>query len=166
MTHFNKLVILFFCFSCWTISSAFGQEEILQVSIAEGTINGIKPTESIEKIKEAFPFFTGETEEHQGFNCGGGVFFLNHDFYAYTGNDYWEIRDEFKGSFDMDVLGKNIKDVLKIMGKAKKTFTNEYGIKYYYFKTKYGCCVLNVKNDYVKMADLYWKKIKDVKLCY
>lgn len=60
----------------------------------------------MEKVKEKFPFFTGATEDGAGYNCGGGVFFLDHDFYFYTGRDYLEIRNDFRAKASMSLLGE------------------------------------------------------------
>jgi len=70
----------------------------LTLDLAAGTLNGLAPTASQAEIKAALPCFTGETEEGSSYNEGGGVFFIDHDVYAYTYQDRWEAREAFRGA--------------------------------------------------------------------
>jgi len=70
----------------------------LVLDLERGTLSGVAPTASPADVKAAFPCSTGETDEGSSFNFGGGVFFLDHDFYAYTHRDYIEARTRFPGT--------------------------------------------------------------------
>jgi len=91
----------------------------LQFDIVRGTLNGLKPAASQSEVKAALPCFTGDTEDGSAFNYGGGVFFLNHDFFFYTGRDFIEIRSDFKGSDTPQLLGADHATVRAQLGTAK-----------------------------------------------
>ena len=77
----------------------------LVADLTTGRVNGLPATATMDEVKAALPCFTGESEESSAMNYGGGVFFLNHNVYAYTGADRWEMRDGFRGRTEPDVLG-------------------------------------------------------------
>ncbi len=129
----------------------------LIVNIEKGTINGISPDASMDKIKKQFPCFTGETTEGQIFNYGGGVFFLDHDFYFYTYHDYLEIRGEFKGKLSIPLIGKNINAISQVSGKPDKII----GAMYLY-EQKYGVLRLKVRNNIVKEIGIHTKNLESV----
>ena len=105
MTMKVKLLLIVMMLGCaMYVTAQNGNCPEIVVSIKKGTINKLKPTAAMDKIQATLPCFTGITKEEEGYNCGGGVFFINHDFYAYTGRDYFEIRKEFKGAWDTRLL--------------------------------------------------------------
>ena len=81
-------------------------------------MNGVPATASMDKAKVAFPCFTGETEEGADFNCGGGVYFLKHDFYFYTHKDFIEVRTGYTGKMSKPVLGLKKEELIKLLGNA------------------------------------------------
>lgn len=83
-----------------------------------GRVNGLKPTASMSSVKKKLPCFTGESTEGGNVNCGGGVFYLNHDIYFYTGRNYIEIRDKFAGRTEPPLLGISRKDITTKLGAA------------------------------------------------
>ena len=89
----------------------------LEADLDRGTLNGVPPTVGFNVAKTQFTCFTGETEEGSDFNCGGGVFFLDHQFFLYTHRDYIEMRKGFKGSVVQGLtFGMKRSDVVKIIG--------------------------------------------------
>jgi hypothetical protein len=138
----------------------------LVADLKKGTLNGVKPTASQDAVKAKLPCFTGDSEEGSGFNCGGGVFFLDHDFFCYTGNDYIEIRKNFSGKLSVPVLGLGQAAAVKKLALGKVVRKQTDGDKTFIFlKTKYGCLVLTLEEDKVIKVGMYAKPAKVVKLC-
>ena len=122
---------------------SLGQCDSLYFDLETGRLNGVPPTVNNEEVKEAFPCFTGETAETGGVaNCGGGVFFLNHDFYFYTFRDFLEIRSGFAGTTSVSVLNRAATDVIQEMG----TPTQSSGSRHYYQKD-WGILLLEVSSS-------------------
>ena len=145
----------------------------LDLDFENGTLNGVNGTASMEEVKKSFPCFTGETEENtSGSNCGGGVFFLDHDFFIYTGRDYLNVRKKFKGKTTKPVLGQSIEAALKLMGEPDSSFvyTDEFfGDKttYLQYTKNWGTLVLKIKENSVDALELhYGKKIGEIEFCF
>jgi hypothetical protein len=136
----------------------------LVVDVRAGTINGVKPTASMDEVKKAFPCFTGDSEEGGPFNCGGGVFFLNHDMYAYTGNDYWEVRKNFNGTVSEKILGATYNDIKKGFGKAVKKVKNG-ATTHYIHNMSYGSIVFVVTDGIIENFSMHALPGKKVKPC-
>jgi hypothetical protein len=138
----------------------------LIADLKKGTLNGLKPTATQAMVTKKLPCSTGSTEDGSEFNCGGGLFFLKHDFFFYSGRDYIEFRAKFKGKLSIPVLGKLKDDAVKLlkMGKAVRTEQDEEDT-YLFFKTRYGCVVLKITDDKVKAVAMHAKPAADVELC-
>ena len=156
--------------------------ETLHLDLSTGKLNGQPPTLSPEKVKTVFPFFTGETEEGTSYNCGGGVYFLNNDFYFYTHRDYIEARLGFSGTVTDNLLGKMKTDVTKLYGKPdlipeypKEEFSDleELGLSttpdiYHLYKRKYGTLVVvyDPESGICKEVQVHTAKPKKVLICW
>jgi hypothetical protein len=154
----------------FSLGKAFAQNgncgEIM-VSVKKGTVNKVKPTATMDKIQEIFPCFTGVTQEDEGYNCGGGVFFIKNDFYAYTGRDYWEIRSTFKGTWDTKLLGCKPADIEFQYGDPIRE-ERIPGFKVAFFKAKYGCIRVQygIQSGRSEEIGLHYKPAAEVELCY
>jgi hypothetical protein len=138
----------------------------LVADLKKGTLNGVQPTASQDAIKEKLPCFTGDSEDGGAFNCGGGVFFLNHDFFCYTGGDYIEFRKNFNGKLSVPVLGLSQAAAVKKLGLGKVVRQQKDAEKTFVFlKTRYGCLVLTLVADAVTKVGMYAKPAKKVELC-
>jgi hypothetical protein len=137
------------------------------VNLKNGTINKLKPSASQDEVKAALPCSTGDTEDGSDFNCGGGVFFLDNDFFFYTGNDYIELREKFNGKLSTPVLGlkKNVAIAKLKMGKAIRTVKQQDGKEDLFFKTTYGCVRLQIEKGKVKILAIHGMPAKKVVLC-
>lgn len=115
--------------------------DTLILDVAAGKLNGMTGLESMVEIKEKLPCYTGETEEGSGFNCGGGVFYLNHDCYFYSGRDYFEVRSKFDGKSTEILWGKKADEIEARFGLPAKV--SEYaGREYYHFNMNWGVLVI------------------------
>lgn len=141
--------------------------ELLNLDIKAGTLNGMTGLEELSEIKEKLPCYTGETEEGSGFNCGGGVFYLNHDFYFYSGRDYLEVRSKFDGTSSEIFWGKSSTDLEAVFGLPAKV--SEYGGKeYYHFNRPWGVMVAEISES--KGVELlqfhHGRQAHQIQLCY
>jgi len=135
---------------------------VLQLDLKKGTLNNVKPTASPEEVKAAFTCFTGETEEGSGFNCGGGVFFLDHDFYFYTHRNYIEVRSKFNfNDYQTGIMGKNYGEVKARYGKP--TLMPEENI--YLYEMPYGTLRFEFLGGEVNKIGIHADKPVDVELC-
>lgn len=140
------------------------------LDLEKGTLDGMKPTASQREVKEKFPNFTGDTEDGSRFNCGGGVFFLDDDFYFYTGRDYIEVRKNFTGEISTNVLGKTKEEVEHILGKPKQKITNptnqQDASNYFFYKKNYGTLAIGFEGDICEDIFVSAKKANDIKICW
>ncbi len=137
----------------------------LFADLEKGTMNKVSPSTSMEKVKKKLPCFTGDSEEGSVFNCGGGIFYLNDDFFFYTGRDYIEIRSGYKGGISDDVLGKDVSTIKSKYGEPDKQLKGDDGTIFLY-KKKYGTLRLYFSEDgRVKEIGMHAVNPKDIKLC-
>ncbi len=108
--------------------------DALVFDLERGLLNGLAPTATPAEFKAQFPCSTGETEEGGPFNFGGGVFFLDHDFFAYTHRDYIEARTNFAGRVEPAVLNAPVAELEAAFGAPGR---EEDGARLY--RTRYGC---------------------------
>lgn len=116
----------------------------LHFDLVRGTLNGVTPTASMDEVKRRLPCFTGESAETSGMNFGGGVFFLDHDFYFYTGRNYIEVRRRFPGTVTPDVLGRPIGDAQRVLGPHARTLERRGSML---FRAHFGCVEARLSRD-------------------
>ena len=136
---------------------------VRKLNLKKGTLDGMRPTASMDEVKKKFPCFTGDTEEGSRYNCGGGVFFLKHDFYFYTHDDRIEVRKDFKGKVSIKLLGKSKAQVLKKLG----TPTLEHkAYNYLLYKKKYGTLAVSFQDGECTKLFVSSKRPEDIKICH
>lgn len=132
------------------------------VDYEKGTMNGLSPKASMETIKKAFPCFTGETEEGSDFNCGGGLFYLDHDFYFYTHRDYLELREGFiPDSTSMKLLGRSRIKLAEKLGTPDMQPEEDV----YLYKKPYGTLRIEFFDGVVTETGIHHVDIEDIELC-
>ncbi len=108
----------------------------LYLDLEDGTLNGIKPTDSQSVIKKYLPCYTGATREGNVANYGGGVFYLDHDFYIYTAKDFIQIRGSFSGKVSGNMLNNSYDEIIAKYGqptiKNRLMYATKYGCMYFY----------------------------------
>lgn len=112
------------------------------VDILGGKVNGLKPSSTTGEIKKLFPCFSSSEEEQSSSKCGGSIFYNDKDIYFYTGRDYIEIKEKFKGKLSLPLMGASRSSLFKWLGHPKikdiswDAFQTEYGtLVLYYNKT-------------------------------
>ena len=108
------------------------------VDILNGTVNGIKPNQTQNEIKDAFPCFTSAVDESTEAKCGGGIFFKDKDLYFYTKRNYVEVGPKFIGKTSFPLLGTKRGTLFTRLGnpKIKDDLWDAY-------ETQYGTLVLH-----------------------
>jgi hypothetical protein len=147
----------------------------LEVDLQAGTLNGLRPSASMEEVKEKLPCFSGESEEGADYNCGGGVFFLNHEVFFYTHRDYLEIRDGFAGVLSEELMHQPADEIRAMLGKPDRIptppddlFEGYQAATHWLYKRKFG--TLRVSFDpqtgFVNRIGIHSRPVKEVEICW
>jgi hypothetical protein len=136
--------LLFLAFTCFSLlgaaqlkTSAQNQCAALVVDILDGKVNGIDPKYTAAQVKQKLPCFTSEEAEDKTSKCGGAVFYKDKDISFYTGRNYVEIREKFKGKLSIPIMGASRNSLFKWLGNAKLKDANWDA-----YQTSYGTLVL------------------------
>lgn len=134
--------------------------DALVLDLERGALSGVAPTASPAAFQAAFPCATGETEEGGPYNFGGGVFYLNHDFYAYTFRDFIEAREDFAGRTVPDaVLGSSASQADAAFGTPQRV---EDGARLY--DRRYGCLRIEVVGGAIREVGVHAQTCAEVEV--
>lgn len=161
-----KNIILFF--GCLTlVLGSYGQLKkttlcpVLVVNILDGRVNELDPSSTIGEIKSKLPCFSKTEDEIAGSKCGGGVFYKDRDIDFYTGRDYVEIREKFKGKLSIPLMGASRNSLFKWLGHAKIKDVNWDA-----FQTAYGTLILYYnKSGKINKIQFSTKSTETINLC-
>lgn len=131
------------------------------VDILDGNVNGVEPDFSPGRIKQNLVCFTSEEPETSASKCGGGIFYKDKDLYFFTGRDYIEIREKFKGKLSLPLMGASRTTLFKWLGHPKlKDPTWDA------FQMAYGTMVLHYnKAGKVNLIQISKKSTETLSLC-
>jgi hypothetical protein len=104
----------------------------------------------MDEVKRRLPCFTGESAETSEMNFGGGVFFLDHDFYFYTGRNYIEVRARFPGTVTPDVLRRPIAEAQRLLGPHARTLQGRGSML---FRAQFGCVEARLSRDAARTVE-------------
>jgi hypothetical protein len=131
------------------------------VDILDGRINDLLYANSTNgEIKGKLPCFTSAEDEASSSKCGGSVFYKDKDIYFYTGRDYIEIGEKFKGKLSIPLMGAARTGLFKWLGHPKIKDVNWDA-----FTTAYGTLILYYKGGKVSKIQLSTKATDVIKLC-
>lgn len=131
------------------------------VDILDGKVNGLEATSTNGQIKKLFPCFTATEEEDAAAKCGGSVFYADKDIYFYTGRDYVEIGEKFKGKLSIQLLGSARNSLFKTLGHPKIKDVNWDA-----FQTAYGILILYYnKSGRVNKIRFSTQSTESIRLC-
>ncbi|MGC4100765.1 hypothetical protein [Ferruginibacter sp.] len=130
------------------------------VDVLEGTVNAeFSPKSSSEAIKTAFPCSTSEVADGS-VNCNG-VFYKDKDISFYTGSNYIEIGEKFKGTLSLPLMGAARNSLFKWLGNPQIKDASWDA-----FQTKYGILILYYnKAGRVNKLQISTKTTDTIKLC-
>jgi hypothetical protein len=161
-----KTVFLFFLFTI-TVASVKAQLKTTPicnsfvVDILDGKVNGVLPDFTNGQIKQSLPCFTSEEPENSSSKCGGGVFYKDKGVYFFTGRDYIEIRENFKGKMTIPLMGASRNSLFKWLGNPKIKDVNWDA-----FQTQYGTLVLHYnKAGKINLVQFSKKSTETLSLC-
>jgi len=131
------------------------------VNVLEGTLNDdLNPKSTTGEIKTIFPCFNEVAEETSGTKCAG-IFYKDKDIYFYTGRNYIEIRQNFKGKLSLPLIGASRSSLFKWLGHPKVKDVNWDA-----FQTKYGILILYYnKAGKINKLQISSKSTDTIKLC-
>jgi hypothetical protein len=131
------------------------------VDVLDGKVDIILPTSTNGEIKGKFPCFTATQDESNTTGCGGNVMYADKDIYFYTGRDYIEIREKFKGKLSLPLMGAARNSLFKWLGLPKlKDATWDA------FQTQYGTLILYYnKSAKVNKIQISTKSTDVIQLC-
>ena len=131
------------------------------VDILGGKVNGVEPDFTQGQVKSSLPCFTSEEPENSSSKCGGGIFYKDNDIYFYTGRDYIEIREKFKGKLTVPLMGASRSSLFKTLGHPKIKDVNWDA-----FQTQYGIMILYYnKAGRINKIQISNKGTNDINLC-
>ena len=134
---------------------------VFLVNILDGRINELDPNSTIGEIKSKLPCFSGTEEETTSSKCGGGVFYKDRDIDFYTGRDYVEIREKFKGKISIPLMGASRNSLFKWLGHPKIKDVNWDA-----FQMSYGTLVLYYnKAGKINKLQFSTKSTETLRLC-
>ncbi|WP_207511763.1 hypothetical protein [Longitalea luteola] len=130
-----------------------------EVDILDGKVNGFKANTIAGQIKSKWPCFTSTTTDSA--KCGEGVFYKDKGISFYTGRDYVEITEGFKGKLSVPLLGAARGSLFKTLGnpKLKDASWDAY-------QTSYGALVLHFnKANKVRLIQFSTNGTETLRLC-
>lgn len=142
-------------------TSAQSQCGTIVVDILDGKVAGLKANVIPGEIKRKFPCITSEEPEDKSSKCGGLISIKDRDIYFYTGRDYVEIREKFKGKLSIPIMGANRNSLFKWLGNAKIKDTNWDA-----YSTSYGTLILYFnKANKVNKIQFSTESTETINLC-
>ena len=134
---------------------------VFVVNILDGRVNELDPNSTVGEIKSKLPCFSGTEEETTSSKCGGGVFYKDRDIDFYTGRDYVEIREKFKGKLSIPLMGASRNSLFKWLGHPKIKDVNWDA-----FQMSYGTLVLYYnKAGKINKLQFSTKSSETLRLC-
>ncbi|CAN5839086.1 hypothetical protein BH11BAC4_BH11BAC4_02270 [soil metagenome] len=131
----------------------------IQVNILQGNVNGLEPDFTVGQIKKTLPCFT--SEESDSAKCGGLISYKDNDIYFYTGRDYIEVREKFKGKLSIPLMGAARGSLFQYLGYPKIKDTDWEA-----FVTAYGILVVHYnKAGKINMIQFSKRNAETLKLC-
>ncbi len=131
------------------------------VDILGGKVSGVEPGYTQSQVKEVFPCFTSEEPETSSSKCGGYIFYKDKDIYFYTGRDYIEIGEKFKGKISLPLMGAARNSLFKMLGNPRIK-----DVSWDAFQTQYGTLILYYnKASRINKIQFSTKSTANIKLC-
>lgn len=131
------------------------------VNIMEGNISGMQPNSTQGQVEKLFPCFSDKETETDSSKCGGLLKYADKDICFYTGRDYIEIGEKFKGKMSIPLMGAPRSELFKWLGYPKIK-----DVKWDAFQTAYGLLITYYNDaNKVNMVRMSTKSAETIKLC-
>lgn len=133
----------------------------IYVDILAGKVNDLEPDYTQGQVKKTLPCFTSAEAEDTSSSCGGVIRYKNNDIYFYTGRDYVELREKFKGKLSIPVMGAARGSLFKSLGHPKIR-----DVSWDAYQTQYGTLILYYnKAGRVNKIQFSTKTTESINLC-
>lgn len=109
---------------------------VMDVDLLEGNVNKVYPRFTPGEIKAVFPCYTEEVKRTDSTACAG-IFIKDKGVYFYTDRNYIEIRDNYRGKMEPQLMGASRSGLFGILGNPK---IKDAGWDAY--QTKYGTLIV------------------------
>jgi len=154
-----SFLLLFVAFSASAQLKAKVSCDEFTVDILSGKVNDIKADFTLETLKAKFPCFTSTAPDDSA-KCGG-IFFKDKDLSIFTGRDYIQIGEKFKGKLSMPIMGASRNSFFKTLGNPKiKDDTWDA------YQMQYGTLVLHYnKANKVRLIQMSTQPTETLNLC-
>jgi hypothetical protein len=131
------------------------------VDILEGNINRIHPRSTSSEITRTFPCQTGVEESIDSTGRCQGVFYKNKGVNFFTGRNYIEIDNSFKGKMEPAIMGAAKGSLFSVLGNPKLK-----DIEWEAYQTKYGTLIVYYsKANRINKIQMTTKSTDNIKLC-
>ena len=117
----TRLLIFAFCITGYLANAQLNATITcppFTVDILAGSVNELVPKSAIVEIQTRFPCFTGIIEKDSVIICAG-VFYADKSINFYTGRQYIEIGEKFKGRLIPALMGASRTSLFNILGHPK-----------------------------------------------
>ncbi|MFT3979088.1 MAG: hypothetical protein QM687_01370 [Ferruginibacter sp.] len=129
--------------------------------ILEGNINRIHPRSTISEVIKTFPCQTSTEERDDSTGRCRGVFYNNRGVSFFTGRNYIEIREGYKGKMEPMIMGAARGSLFSILGYPKIK-----DVEWDAYQTKYGTLILYYnKANKINKIQMSSRATEAIKLC-
>ncbi len=132
-----------------------------EVNLLEGNVSGLGPDFTQGQIAKKLPCYSSMLPDGDSSKCGGIIYYKDQDVTFYTGRDYVEVGEKFKGKLSLPIMGTARSSLFSILGNPKIKDVNWDA-----FQTQYGIMVIRYnKDNKVNMIQFSTKKAETLQLC-
>lgn len=132
----------------------------LSVDVLEGNINRLHPKSTSSEIVKTMPCQTGEEEKIDSIGRCQGVFYKNKGVQFFTGRNYIEIDNSYKGKMSPAIMGAARGSLFRVLGNPKLK-----DIEWEAYQTKYGTLIVYYKANKINKIQMSTKSTDNIKLC-
>lgn len=151
----------------FTASGAIAQLKVtdacppFSVDVLEGNINRLHPKSTSSEIMKTFPCQTGVEEKKDSTGICQGVFYKNKGVNFFTGRNYIEINNTYKGKMTPALMGAARGSLFSTLGHPKMK-----DVEWEAFQTKYGTLIVYyTKANRISKIQMTTKSTDNIKLC-
>jgi hypothetical protein len=134
---------------------------VFTVDVLEGNINRIHPKSTSGEIVKTFPCQSNIEEKKDSIGRCQGVFYKNKGVNFFTGRNYIEIDNTFKGKMNPQLIGAARGSLFSVLGNPKMK-----DIEWEAYQTKYGTLIVYyTKANRINKIQMTTRSTDNIKLC-
>ncbi len=151
----------------FTATNSFAQLKVtdacppFSVDVLEGNINRIHPKSTSSEIMKTFPCQTDIEEKIDSIGRCQGVFYKNKGVSFFTGRNYIEIDNSYKGKMTPALMGAAKGSLFNVLGHPKMKDSDWEA-----YQTKYGTLIVYyTKANRISKIQMSTKNTDNIRLC-